>query len=133
MENLGVKIECEAVEWEVILGRLSEQVPHLLIMGWAADYPDPDDFLRARIDHIQQQSGWRNAGYDSLVMQAQHSLDQGERLKLYEEAERILVEEAPIVPIFHMSVRLLVKPWVTRFPATGLRKWYFKDVIIKTL
>ena len=132
-ENLGVTIKCEAVEWEVILRRLGKQVPHLLIMGWAADYPDPDDFLRARIDHIQQQSGWRNDDYDSLVSQAQHSLDQGERLKLYEEAERILVEEAPIVPIFHRSVRLLVKPWVTRFPTTGLRKWYFKDVIIETL
>ena len=113
------------------LARLGEHVPHLLIMGWMADYPDPDNFLRARIDHIQQQSGWRNEGYDSLVKQAQRSLDQGERIKLYGEAEQILAEEAPIMPIFHTSVRLLVKPWVTRFPTTGLREWFFKDVIIK--
>ena len=129
-EKLGVKIEWETVEWQAILARLGEQVPHLLIMGWMADYPDPDNFLRARIDHIQHQTGWRNEGYDSLVKQAQRSLDQGERIKLYGEAERILAEEAPIVPIFHTSVRLLVKPWVTRFPTTGLREWFFKDVII---
>jgi ABC-type oligopeptide transport system substrate-binding subunit/class 3 adenylate cyclase len=130
-ENLGVKIRWETVEWQAILARLGEQVPHLLIMGWMADYPDPDNFLRARIDHIQHQSGWRNEGYDSLVKQAQRSLDQGERIKLYGEADQILAEEVPILPIFHTSVRLLVKPWVTRFPTTGLREWFFKDVIIK--
>jgi ABC-type oligopeptide transport system substrate-binding subunit len=130
-ENLGVKITWERVGWQAILARLGEQVPHLLIMGWMADYPDPDNFLRARIDHIQHQSGWRNTDYDSLVKQAQRSLDQGERIRLYGEAERILAEEAPIIPVFHPSVRLLVKPWVTRFPTTGLREWFFKDVIIK--
>jgi oligopeptide transport system substrate-binding protein len=129
-EVLGIKTQWESVEWQVILNRLGEQLPHVLIMGWMADYPDPDNFLRARVDHIQQQSGWRDEGYDSLVKQAQRSLDQGERIKLYQESERILAAEAPIMPIFHRSTRLLVKPWVTRFPKTGLRDWFFKDVII---
>ena len=129
-ENLGVNITCETVEWQEILTRLSAQVPNLLIMGWVADYPDPDNFLRARIDHIQQQSGWRNDEYDGLVELAQRSLDQTERIKLYEKAELILAEDAPIMPMFHRSVRLLVKPWVTRFPTTGLRESFFKDVII---
>ena len=129
--NLGVAIQWKLVEWQEILARLGGQVPHLLLMGWAADYPDPDNFLRARVGHIQQQSGWRHEVYDRLVKQAQRSLDQGERIKLYGEAERILVEEAPIMPIFHRAVRLLVKPWVARFPTTGLREWFFKDVIIK--
>jgi oligopeptide transport system substrate-binding protein len=130
-EHLGVQIEWRMVEWQEILARLGEQVPNLLIMGWVADYPDPDNFLRARIGHVQQQSGWRNEGYDNLVKRAQRSLDQEERIKLYLEAERILVEEAPILPVFHRSVRLLVKPWVTRFPTTGLREWFLKDVIIE--
>ncbi|NIV36421.1 MAG: hypothetical protein GWN58_45385, partial [Anaerolineae bacterium] len=104
-ENLGIKLEWRMVEWQEILARLGEQVPHMLIMGWAADYPDPDNFLRARIGHVQQQSGWRNEGYDSLVERAQRSLDQEERIRLYLEAEQILVEEAPILPIFHRSVR----------------------------
>jgi ABC-type oligopeptide transport system substrate-binding subunit len=129
--NLGVKIKWDTPEWQAILARLDQQLPHLLIMGWVADYPDPDNFLRARIDHIQQQSGWRNDSYNSLMTRAQRILDQRERMMLYEEAEQTLVEEVPIMPIFHRSVRLLVKPWVTRFPTTGLRGWFLKDVIIK--
>jgi ABC-type oligopeptide transport system substrate-binding subunit/class 3 adenylate cyclase len=129
-ENLGVKIEWEMVESHAFLTQLGEHVPHLFILGWRADYPDPDNFLRVRIGDIQRQK-WRNEGYDNLVEEARRSLDQGERIKLYEEAERILAEEAPIMPIFHRSTRLLVKSWVTRFPTTGLREWFFKDVIIK--
>ena len=102
----------------------------LYYVGWFADYPDPDNFLRAQIGDIQRQR-WRDSDYDSLVKQAQRSLDQGERMKLYGEAEKILAKEAPIMPILHWSTRLLVKPWVTRFPTTGLREWFFKDVIIK--
>jgi ABC-type oligopeptide transport system substrate-binding subunit/class 3 adenylate cyclase len=130
-ENLQVEIHWDTLEWQTILARLGEHVPQLLIMGWMADYPDPDNFLRARVDHIQQQSGWRSEEYNGLAKQAQRSLDQGERLELYAQAEAILAEEAPILPMFHRSVGLLVKPWVTRFPTTGLREWFLKDVIIQ--
>ena len=98
-------------------------------MGWTASYPDPDYFLRARIP--QSYCRWQNEAYERLVEQARRVTNQGERMKLYGEAERILAEEAPIMPIFHWSTRLLVKPWVTRFPTTGLREWFFKDVTIE--
>ncbi|MGD9049577.1 MAG: ABC transporter substrate-binding protein, partial [Anaerolineae bacterium] len=129
-ENLELELRWESVPWQEILDRLGDAVPNLLIMGWAADYPDPDNFLRARVGHIQQQTGWRYEGYDRLMVRAQRSLDQGDRMELYGQAEQILVQQSPIVPIFHRSVRLLVKPRVSRFPTTGLREWFFKDVII---
>jgi ABC-type oligopeptide transport system substrate-binding subunit len=130
-ENLGIEIKWNTLERQAFHIWLSEHVPHLLFMGWVADYPDPDNFLRARIDHIQQQIGWGNERYSDLVKRAQRSLDLGERMRLYGEAERILAEEAPILPIFHSSAQLLVKPWVTRFPTTGMREWFLKDVIIE--
>ncbi len=129
-ENLGVNVKWKMMERQAFLARLDEQAPHLFILGWRADYPDPDNFLRARIGDFQRQQ-WRNEEYDRLVKQAQRSLNQGERMNLYEEAEQILVEEAPIMPIFHRSTQLLVKSWISRFPTTGLREWFFKDVIIQ--
>jgi ABC-type oligopeptide transport system substrate-binding subunit/class 3 adenylate cyclase len=129
-ENLGIEIKWDVMERQSFLSRVSENAPHLFILGWRADYPDPDNFLRARIGDFQRQR-WRNQDYDSLVEEAQRSLDQGERMKLYADAEQILVEEAPIMPIFHRSTQLLVKSWISRFPTTGLREWFIKDVIIK--
>jgi oligopeptide transport system substrate-binding protein len=129
-ENLGVKVKWEKMEMQAFLTRLGEQMPHLFILGWRADYPDPDNFMRVRMGDIQRQR-WQNTDYNHLVKQAQRSLDQEERMKLYEEAEMILAEEAPVMPILYRSTRLLVKPWVTSFPTTGLREWFFKDVIIQ--
>jgi ABC-type oligopeptide transport system substrate-binding subunit len=129
VENLGVRINWDTIERSTFLSQLDKKLPHLFILGWRADYPDPDNFLRARIGDVQRQK-WQNTDYDNLVKQAQRSLEQAERIKLYREAELILVEEAPIMPIFYRSTRLLVKPWVARFPTTGLREWFFKDVII---
>ena len=54
-KNLGVKIKWESMERHAFLSKLSEQSPHLFILGWRADYPDPDNFLRARIGDIQRQ------------------------------------------------------------------------------
>jgi ABC-type transport system substrate-binding protein len=129
-QNLGVQIQWESVERPAFLLRLGECMPNLFILGWRADYPDPDNFLRVRVGDSQRQN-WQNKDYDNLVKRAQRSLDQAQRIKLYGEAEQILAQEAPIMPIFYRSTRLLVKPWVTRFPLSGLREWFFKDVIIR--
>jgi ABC-type transport system substrate-binding protein len=129
-QNLGVDIYWDSLERPDFLPRLGDCMPHLFILGWRADYPDPDNFLRVRVGDSQRQK-WLSQDYDRLVKRAQRSLDQIERIKLYREAEQILAQEAPIMPIFYRSTRLLVKPWITRFPSSGLREWFFKDVIIQ--
>jgi ABC-type transport system substrate-binding protein len=58
-------------------------------------------------------------------------MDQGKRMRMYQQADRILVEEAPILPLFYSRVRLLVKPWVKRFPVSPLKWWFWKDTIIE--
>jgi ABC-type oligopeptide transport system substrate-binding subunit len=52
------------------------------------------------------------------------------RNEMYQEADRILVEEAVIMPLAYGGSHLLVKPWVRRFPASATRFWFWKDVII---
>ena len=91
----------------------------------------PSYLVRGRGNVQSFRSCSHGAGRKMGRKQAQRSLDQADRIKLYQEAEQILVEKVPILPLFHTSVRLLVKPWVTKFPTTGLREWYFKDVRIK--
>jgi ABC-type oligopeptide transport system substrate-binding subunit len=51
-------------------------------------------------------------------------------MKMYQQADRILVEEAPIVPLTYRRAHYLVKPWL-RFPPMGLQRWYWKDFIIE--
>ena len=58
-------------------------------------------------------------------------MDQAERMRMYEEADRILVEEAPILPLHYGRSHVLVKPWVRKHPTSPQKLWFWKDVIIE--
>jgi oligopeptide transport system substrate-binding protein len=93
-----------------------------------ADYPDPDSFLRT--GNIQQRTRWQNDSYDDLVEKARRVLEQYERLRLYEEADRILIDEVVIIPLTYSWSHTLVKPWVRKFPASSLNQWLWKDILV---
>ena len=93
----------------------------MMSYNWGADYPDPDNFLRLG---LPKQTGWQNDAFEALIEKSRRSMDQNERLTLLREADKILMEEAPIIPFVYIGGGDLVKPWVRRyFPA-------WKDVII---
>jgi ABC-type oligopeptide transport system substrate-binding subunit len=50
---------------------------------------------------------------------------------MYQQAELILVQEAPILPLYHSRSPLLVKPWVSQYPISPVKLWFCKDVIIE--
>jgi ABC-type transport system substrate-binding protein len=58
-------------------------------------------------------------------------LDQEERIKMYERAERVLVDQAPILPLHYVRYHMLIKPWVRRYPTSPMKLWFWKDVIIE--
>jgi ABC-type oligopeptide transport system substrate-binding subunit/DNA-binding SARP family transcriptional activator len=126
--ELGVTISWERLEPVDIPERIWREKPHLFFWGWLADYPDPDNFLRTGIGNI---CNWQHEVYNSLVEQARHLMDQSERLSLYRQAEEILVEEAPILPLYYARRHLLVKPWIRNYKPQALYNCYWKDVIIE--
>jgi oligopeptide transport system substrate-binding protein len=128
-EHLGIEIAPEIVDYWMFLDRLDKEPPHMWILAWTADYPDPDNFLRVAFP--RQETGWRNEAYYRLVDEARRVTDQEERNEMYQQADRILVEEAPIMPLAYGSCHLLVKPWVRRYPTSGRGFWYWKDVVIE--
>jgi oligopeptide transport system substrate-binding protein len=117
------------LSWGEFLDRLSWESPRIWLMGWTADYPDPDNFLR--VADWRPVGGWRNELYDRLIEDARRATDQGERMRMYQQAEPILLREAPILPLWHYSSHLLVKPWVTRYPTSPMRLWFWKDVVLE--
>jgi len=128
-ENLGVEIRWETMEWATLNDKLHSDPPPLFGGGWAADYPDPDSFLRA--SPIRSYTHWGNETYDRLVEEARRMMDQGERMKLYQEADRVLVQEAAIIPVTYSREHILVKPWVSKYPLSAIQSRFWKDVIIE--
>jgi ABC-type transport system substrate-binding protein len=125
---LGVDTTIELADLWDYDGRLRDDPPHMFLNAWVADYPDPDNFLRVGM-HLFQ-TGWHHEEYDRSVAQAGRVAAQAERLALYREADRILVEQAAVLPLGYQRRLLLVKPWVTNYPAVGRHGSFLKDVII---
>ncbi|MDC0466992.1 peptide ABC transporter substrate-binding protein [Gammaproteobacteria bacterium] len=100
-QNLGISVELVNQDWKVYLSR--EMVGDFQVSraGWIGDYEDPNTFLDLmRPNRGNNKTGWENAAYDSLVAKANSTNDQTERYKLLNEAEKILIENMPIIPLY---------------------------------
>ena len=101
-------------------------------MGWYADTADPNNILfESQWYRIRQDQHWENAEFYSLVDRANQSLNQAERIPLFQQADRIIAEEAPIVPIAHMRNDALIKPWVKGFPLSASTPFDLRNIRIE--
>jgi ABC-type oligopeptide transport system substrate-binding subunit/class 3 adenylate cyclase len=128
-ELLGIEIPWKIMEFGEFLDRIVREPSHIFGAHWQADYPDPDNFLRTSIADVV--SSFRNNFYTKLIEEAGSTPDQIERMRLYRRADRMLMEEAIIVPLSYVPNHTLVKPWVKKFPISSFRWFYGKDVILE--
>jgi ABC-type transport system substrate-binding protein len=129
-ENLGVEITWQvAMDWATFREQLDREQPHIFGLGQHSGYADPDFLLRACF--ARRWTRWRNEAYERLVDQARRIVDQRERMKLYHTADSLLVQEAAIMPLGYTRLHLLVKPWVSRFPTSAIKRWFCKNTIIE--
>jgi len=129
LENLGVEINWKPIKWANFYDMISEGTPHMWMAGFYADYPDPDDVLR--INWWIGYTGWQNEAYKTLVEGARRVMDQDERMSMYQQADKILVEEAPFLPLWYGRFHMLVKPWVKKFYTSPMKWWSWKDIVIE--
>ncbi|MBN1218988.1 MAG: hypothetical protein JXM69_08670 [Anaerolineae bacterium] len=109
--------------------QLDKNPPHMFRMGWSADYPDPDNILRASC--IPYLVAWQNKTFANLIEQARQVTDQAKRIELYQQADKILIEEALLIPYLYVRHHFLIKPWVTRYPTSPIRPSFWEDIIIE--
>jgi ABC-type oligopeptide transport system substrate-binding subunit/DNA-binding SARP family transcriptional activator len=130
-EKLNVKVDTvwESGEFGAFSDRFRGERPTMFVMGFLADYPDPDSFLRN--SGFRHWACWQNQAYRGLVEDARRVMDQSERMRLYGQADRILMEEVAVIPLFYGQRHLLAKPWVKNYLASVLKLWFWKDVVIE--
>lgn len=108
---LGLHVELEAVEPKVFFEKTSHKEYQIAIRSWTADFKDPINFLEIfkYKDTGTNNTGWENAKYIDLLDQSALCKDQLERRSILREAELILMEQMPIIPIYHYTLNFLCK------------------------
>ena len=117
-EELGVDVRVDPLDPDVYYYQLEEAGEHLFTYGWVADYPDPENFLDLLLHSEARDARYVNLSFDSLVERDRVEQDLETRLGLYREAEQLLMDDAGIIPLFHVKDYVLIRPHVDGFTIT---------------
>jgi oligopeptide transport system substrate-binding protein len=118
-ENLGADLEVQVLPFEAGLDRVDKQDYQIsFVSGWGADYNDPMTFLDLFLSSTPiYRTGFKNARFDQLITDAKEEADQAKRMQMMLEAEKILIDEAVIVPEYYRTRARLIKPYLKNFVA----------------
>jgi len=131
-KNLNIDIQLENQEWKVYLDNQRTLNYEIGRHAWIADYVDPKSFIDKFITGGgNNQTGWSNPEYDRLLAEAERAPNNQERYELYQKAEAILLEEAPIIPVYHYTHPFLLSPSVQGWYPTLLDHHPYKYVWLK--
>lgn len=128
--NLGVVVTLENQEYKVYLQKLQNDPFPVFRDGWGADYPDPDNFMKLFTSTSgNNHTRWKNPRYDRLLEQAARELDSKKRVRLYDEAQKILCEtELPIVPLYWTTETTLLNPRFTGLELNSMARIDLRNV-----
>ncbi|MGI6492152.1 MAG: peptide ABC transporter substrate-binding protein [Pelotomaculum sp.] len=109
-EKLGIETNINVQEYKAYFATLDARDFDIARVGWNADYNDPMTFLDLFLtDSPNNQAGWSNEAYDGLLQEANANADNNARMQSMLQAERILMNELPVVPIYYYTNPYLEK------------------------
>ncbi len=112
-KNLGVEVGLFNQEWKVYLDTQRKMDFTISRSAWLGDYPDPNTFLDMYVTNGgNNNTGWSNKRYDELIDLAGKEIDQAKRFAYFKEAEDLLMQELPIMPLYFIANQKLVSPKV---------------------
>jgi oligopeptide transport system substrate-binding protein len=109
--TLGIDVQLHAMERKVFFDRISKRNFQLAVGSWTADFSDSMNFLEIFKFKAggSNNTGWENLRYRELLDEALEVNDLQQRRKIFQECESILIEEMPIIPLFHYTLLYVSK------------------------
>ena len=128
LSEVGITIELTNQEWAVFLNTRQNGEYQIARHGWIGDYSDPMTFLDMWItDGGNNDCGFSNDKYDSLISEAKAETDIKKREELLRAAEDILMDETPVIPVYFYTTVMAWNEDVKGVVVTALGKVHFKD------
>jgi oligopeptide transport system substrate-binding protein len=116
-EALGVEAKPAAVEFKSLFADIERRDVDVYRLSWVGDYNDPYNFLQyLKSDFGINLPHYNSAAYDALLVEAGRQTDAARRRELLERAERLMLADHPVIPLYFYVNKHLVKP--------ELKGWY---------
>ena len=120
---VGVEAQFQYLtDWPAYSKMLAEGKLPVFLYAWFADVPDPDNFLFQLFHSRSPRNFTRYASpaVDELLLQARRERDLSRRTELYRQVEQMVMNDAPIVPVWHYAYERLFQPYVKSVEVNGL-------------
>jgi oligopeptide transport system substrate-binding protein len=132
-ESLGIATTIVEEEYRVFLESRHDKTRwDLARLGWTADYNDASNFLDVFREHSSNNdSGYSNAKFDSLLDKAANAADPIERRHLLEVAEKTMLDDYAIVPLYFYVSKRLAKPYVKGIESNPLNRLSSANLVLE--
>jgi peptide/nickel transport system substrate-binding protein len=123
LADIGIRIQVEVMPKSLLLTQTANGDALFFRASWIADYPDPENFLSVFYGENPappNYTRYRNKTYDLLYEKAIREPDVQQRINAYRLMDQMLIQDAPIVPLWYDQVIRLVQPEVSGFKTNAL-------------
>jgi peptide/nickel transport system substrate-binding protein/oligopeptide transport system substrate-binding protein len=131
LSDIGIKCRVKEVEFDNHLSSIESGKAAFFRMGWSVDYPDPDSFLYTLFHSSNIDKGYnftriQEEKLDKLLDKARYETETRQRVKLYRQAEKLIVEHAPWVFMYFYTDHLLHQPEVKGIDLVAMGQPFIK-------
>ena len=123
LQQIGIKVQVEAIQKSLLLEQTSKSQALFFRGSWIADYPDAENYLSvfySKNPAPPNYTRYKNPAFDELYEKALVEKNDSIRNQIYRDADRYVINDAPVVPLWYDMIIHLVHPYVTSFTANGL-------------
>ena len=131
--ELGLEVRLLNQEYTSLLSARRSGDFQILRSPWIGDYVDPSSFLSVwTANSGNNYTGWKDPLFDQLLFEAERTADAAARNTLYQKAEAILLNDAPLIPIYHYNHIFLIQPSVKGWHSNLLDHHPYKHVYLES-
>lgn len=116
LKQAGINVTLEPFEWAVYLQKIKSGEHPMCLIGWTGDNGDADNFLYTLLDQdsavkgaAQNYSFWRDPRFHALMLAGQRTVDEAKRKAIYEQADAMVHDQVPAIPMVHTTVPIVWK------------------------
>jgi peptide/nickel transport system substrate-binding protein len=134
LKEIGIDVQIEIMQPNLLREQMSNSKADFFWATWIADYPDAESYLTlfySKNTAPPNYTRFNNARYDGFYEQALTEQDQAKKLKLYNEMDKIIIEEAPCVPLFYDEVVHFVQKRLKNFKTNSLNLMSWKELEVE--
>jgi len=133
LAEIGVQVEIIGMEWGAALDAFMAGDIGFFRLGWSADYPTMDNFLFPLFhsESTDNYQNYNNPEVDEMLIQARSIKDEAERIALYQEIERIVVDDSAFILMYFYGSRNILQTYVKGFELSAAENYDLSTVTLE--